>query len=104
MMLRQAAKALRLPATVPRRSSSSLLATSSSIGGIDNFVLTPVNVQSKRGKWVWGSPPSSSSSSNCRGFADAVVNSESHWTNFPMAPPDPIIGLTEVRVQCFLVG
>ena len=100
MMLRQAAQALsrRLPTTA-RRSSPSFLATSSSVG-IDNFVLTPVNLQSKRDIWVWGSPPSSPSS-NRRGFADAVVDHEvthdSHWSQFPMAPPDPIIGLTEVR-------
>jgi len=101
MMLRQAAQALsrRLPTTARRSSPSSFLATSSSVG-IDNFVLTPVNLQSKRDIWVWGSPPSSSSS-NRRGFADAVVDHEvtheSHWSQFPMAPPDPIIGLTEVR-------
>ena len=95
MILRQAAQALsrRLPATAAaRRTSPSLLASAS--------VLTPsVNLQSKRDIWVWGSP--SSSSSNRRGFADAIVdneiNHESHWANFPMAPPDPIIGLTEVR-------
>ena len=97
MILRQAAQALsrRLPATAgARRTSPSLLASAS--------VLTPsasVNLQSKRDIWVWGSPPSSSS--NRRGFADAIVdndiNHESHWANFPMAPPDPIIGLTEVR-------
>ena len=99
MILRQAAQALnrRLPTTA-RRSSPSFLAASS--GGIDNnFVLTSVNLQSKRGVWVSGSPPSSSS--NRRGFADAAVDNEvtheSHWSEFPMAPPDPIIGLTEVR-------
>ena len=100
MILRQAAQALsrRLPATA-RRTSPSLLLSSSSVG-IDNFVLTPsVNLQAKRDIWVWGSPPSSSG--NRRGFADAVVDNEhpheSHWAQFPMAPPDPIIGLTEVR-------
>ena len=99
MILRQAAQALsrRLPATATaRRTSPSLLASAS--------VLTPsasvnLQLQSKRDIWVWGSP--SSSSSNRRGFADAIVdneiNHESHWANFPMAPPDPIIGLTEVR-------
>ncbi len=99
MILRQAAQALsrRLP-TSARRSSPSFLAASS--GGINNDVLTSVNLQSKRDIWVWGSTPSTSSS-NRRGFADAVVDNEmtheSHWSQFPMAPPDPIIGLTEVR-------
>jgi hypothetical protein len=96
-MLRQAVQALnrRLPAT-SRRSSHSLLATSA-IGRVD--ALTAVSLQSKRDIWIWGSPPSSSS--NRRGFADAVadneVTSHSPWAHFPMAPPDPIIGLTEVR-------
>lgn len=98
MMLRQAAQALsrRLHATT-RRSSFSLLATTSSIGSVD--AVTAVRLQSKRDIWVWGSSPSSSSN-NRRGFADAVadneVTSDSPWAHFPMAPPDPIIGLTEV--------
>ena len=99
MILRQAAQALSrgLPTTA-RRSAPSFLSASS--GGINDNVLTSVNLQSKRDIWVWGSTPSSSSS-NRRGFADAVVDNEmareSHWSQFPMAPPDTIIGLTEVR-------
>lgn len=102
MILRQAAQALsrRLPTTARRSSAPSFLAAST--GGINNnFASTQVNLQSKRDIWVWGSPPSSSSSNNRRGFADAVVDNDvthdSHWSQFPMAPPDPIIGLTEVR-------
>jgi len=101
MMLRQAAQALsrKLPATT-RRSSFSLLATTSSIGSVD--AVTAVRLQSKRDIWVWGSSPSSSSN-NRRGFADAVadneVTSDSPWAHFPMAPPDPIIGLTEAYLK-----
>jgi hypothetical protein len=45
---------------------------------------------------------SSTSSTTRRGFADVVVagTASSHWENFTMAPPDPIIGLTEV---CYYV-
>lgn len=45
---------------------------------------------------------SSTSSTTRRGFADVVVagTASSHWENFTMAPPDPIIGLTEV---CYCV-
>ena len=32
-----------------------------------------------------------------RGFATADEASSSPWNNFDMAPPDPIVGLTEVR-------
>ena len=35
--------------------------------------------------------------STTRGFADANASpASSPWANFQMAPPDPIIGLTEV--------
>lgn len=45
---------------------------------------------------------SSTSSTTRRGFADVAVagTASSHWENFTMAPPDPIIGLTEV---CYYV-
>ena len=35
----------------------------------------------------------------CRNFSTAAADADdgSPWTDFPMAPPDPIIGLTEVR-------
>ena len=40
-----------------------------------------------------------------RGFAGAAANSDrprpSPWANFEMAPPDPIIGLTEVCVMLY---
>ena len=99
MILCQATRALgrRLHATAPR-GSPSLLATSST-SNIDSFV--PTSALSKRDIWVWGSPPSNSS--NRRGFADAVADNEmthdSHWAQVPQAPPDPIIGLTEVRAS-----
>lgn len=108
MIFRQAAQALlsrRIHSTA--RKSSSLLATSSSSVCIDKKV-SLVNAQSKRDIWIWASSPSSSSSTTPgRGFADAVVDnnevaSDSPWAHFPMAPPDPIIGLTEVSV--FLDG
>ena len=35
--------------------------------------------------------------SHRRGFATADEASSSPWNNFHMAPPDPIVGLTEVR-------
>ena len=34
---------------------------------------------------------------NSRGFATADEASSSPWNNFDMAPPEPIVGLTEVR-------
>ena len=44
--------------------------------------------------------------SSSRGFASAAVHddnrlgsSSSPWLNFPMAPPDPIIGLTEAYLK-----
>ena len=40
-------------------------------------------------------PGGTSSSATRRGFADAT-GTGSPWGNFTMAPPDPIIGLTEV--------
>mmetsp|Transcript_17840 Transcript_17840/g.37572 ORF Transcript_17840/g.37572 Transcript_17840/m.37572 type:complete len:480 (-) Transcript_17840:217-1656(-) len=45
-----------------------------------------------------------SSGMTCRGFADAAAATEqgersSPWKNFPMAPPDPIIGLTEAYLN-----
>ena len=40
---------------------------------------------------------SSRTPSTTRGFADANASpASSPWANFQMAPPDPIIGLTEV--------
>jgi len=39
---------------------------------------------------------SSRTPSTTRGFADANASPGSPWANFQMAPPDPIIGLTEV--------
>jgi len=35
----------------------------------------------------------------CRNFSTAAADTGdgSPWSDFPMAPPDPIIGLTEVR-------
>lgn len=35
----------------------------------------------------------------CRNFSTAAADADegSPWSDFPMAPPDPIIGLTEVR-------
>lgn len=94
MIFRQAAQVLsrRLPAT-RKATSSSLLATTS----ICTDVVHSPHLQMKRDIWIWGSSPSSSTSPN-RGFADAAVEtaSDSHWAHFPMAPPDPIIGLTEV--------
>lgn len=93
MIFRQAAQVLsrRLPAT--RKATSSLLATTSVCTDV-------VHLQTKRDIWIWGSSPSSSTSTN-RGFADAAVEtaSDSHWAHFPMAPPDPIIGLTEVSCR-----
>ena len=53
-------------------------------------------------------PASSALLSTCtdarRGFADAAAPSTdaaaSPWAAWPAAPPDPIIGLTEVRLMC----
>ena len=94
MIFRQAAQVLsrRLPAST-RKATSSLLATTS----VCTDVVHSPHLQMKRDIWIWGSSPSSSTSPN-RGFADAAVEtaSDSHWAHFPMAPPDPIIGLTEV--------
>ena len=95
MIFRQAAQVLsrRLPAT-RKATSSSLLATTS----VCTDVVHSPHLQMKRDIWIWGSSPSSSRSPN-RGFADAAAvetASDSHWAHFPMAPPDPIIGLTEV--------
>jgi len=34
-----------------------------------------------------------------RGFANTAPKTASPWSNFPMAPPDPIIGLTEAYLN-----
>ena len=44
-----------------------------------------------------GTPRTQTSASTRRDFSNDTIKS-SPWAKFPQAPPDPIIGLTEVRM------
>ena len=58
---------------------------------------TATIAQRSSGAYVSSILSSSRTPSTTRGFADANASpASSPWANFQMAPPDPIIGLTEV--------
>ena len=80
-LLRQARGNTAMVSAVRARSVvAAPVAASSLMGRYNNSAQTPTNTY--------------------RSFADAAVSTSddraSHWAHFPQAPPDPIIGLTEV--------
>lgn len=97
MIFQRAATALSRRA-VPAASSSTVapVAARAAVASTQGGVTTSTHFASSRRSFA---ESSAIASFRQRNFSTAAAESTdgSPWTDFPMAPPDPIIGLTEVR-------
>lgn len=101
MILHRAAAALsRRVASAASSGSVSSVAVRAAVASAQGCVTSSTNGVASR-SFAESSAIASTERRNQRSFSTAAAEASdgSPWSEFPMAPPDPIIGLTEVRVS-----